>query len=462
MKILVVSLLRLGDLIMQQPILRQLRLQYPDADIHLLLNRQFSSSKFLISDYVNEFHYFERDLYQQSMGNPEYNILHPYSHLRDFINGLRKQEFNLIVNLTHNRLSAHICGLLQVSDVRGAFFSNDRFHGINNRWMNYFDQRFAHHGRSIFHYIETLSSSFNFKIPSKTTSVDQVEMRRRIFIQPLTSDRKKNWSIVSYQALLRQMKMKYHHFDIKIIGAPFEKKILEQYFSNDDIAIFQLIELNQQLKECRALITGDTSIMHMAAQQGVPLLEIAIGSADYLKTGPYSDCFRVLQSQVSCYPCQHSDNCFQPTQFCAHEITVTDVLSNFQLLLNGEFHNDSIFLKNEKQIWRAYLNHETCPEYLIDRNHLNEMRNFALVLNDIVNQENFGPEQAQLIVQLLSKIKRSQQDISYIFNPLEIIQHTNYPNLQSLAIQLKKASENISEQILFRQKSIEVDHAQRN
>ena len=202
--------------------------------------------------------------------------------------------------------------------------------------------------------------------------------------------------------------------------------------------------------------------MHLAAQQGVPVLEIAIGSADYFKTGPYSECFRVIQSQVSCYPCQHSQSCFQPTHFCAHEITVQEVKNEFRLLIGGNYHIENHLLKNEKEIWRAYLNNEKCPRNSVDQGYLYTMHSFAVVLNNIVEQEDFGPEQAQLIVQLLRKIKNSQQDIGFIFNPLEIIQHTNYPNLATLAIQLRKVSENISEQILFRQNSIEVENAERN
>lgn len=461
MKILVVSLLRLGDLIMQQPLLQMLRLKYPEAEIHLLINRQFASSKYLVDNYVDQFHFFDRELYQRAMGNIEYNILYPYQHLNDSVQKLKKEKFDLAINFTHNRLSAYLCGLIDAKEFKGAYYKQGKFVGINNRWMHYFDSRFSKNGRSIFHYVEVLASSFEFPIPPRVYPLS-LENKKNIYIQPLTSDRKKNWNIASYQSLLQQLKKKYSAFNFKILCAPFEQNLIEKYFSKDDILVLQLVELPELLKNARALITGDTSIMHLAAQNGVPVLEIAIGSADVCKTGPYSYAFRAIESQISCYPCQHSESCFQVSHFCAHELTVSEILNEFQLLLDENYHQDSVELKNEKEIWQAYLNYKPCPQNLLNQEHTLQIYKYTQVLGDLLRQDNFGPEQAQQIVQLIRIIKSDKQDISFIFNPLEIIQHTNYPNLESLAIHLKKATLEITDQVVYRQNNIEVEYAERN
>ena len=61
MKLLVVSLLRLGDIIQQKPLLEGLRRQFPQARIHLLINRQFSQVSQLLGNTVDQYIYFDRE-----------------------------------------------------------------------------------------------------------------------------------------------------------------------------------------------------------------------------------------------------------------------------------------------------------------------------------------------------------------------------------------------------------------
>ncbi len=55
MKILVLSLLRLGDIIQQEPLLRALRAKHPEAQIHLLVNRQFAQVEKLMQGLVDRY-----------------------------------------------------------------------------------------------------------------------------------------------------------------------------------------------------------------------------------------------------------------------------------------------------------------------------------------------------------------------------------------------------------------------
>lgn len=83
MKILVVRFSSIGDILLTSPVLRCIKQQVPDAEVHFLTKRSFT-------DLVSHSPYVDR--------------VHAYSHsLGEVIPALRKERFDLIVDL-HNNL----------------------------------------------------------------------------------------------------------------------------------------------------------------------------------------------------------------------------------------------------------------------------------------------------------------------------------------------------------------------
>ncbi|MEN0060386.1 MAG: lipopolysaccharide heptosyltransferase-I, partial [Bdellovibrio sp.] len=68
MKILVLSLLRLGDIIQQGPLLRGLRQKYPQAQLHVLAHSQFSQAEKILEGVVDRWIYFDREAVQRGLG----------------------------------------------------------------------------------------------------------------------------------------------------------------------------------------------------------------------------------------------------------------------------------------------------------------------------------------------------------------------------------------------------------
>ena len=164
MKILVVSLLRLGDIIQQEPLLRGLREKNPQAEIHVLINRQFANVETLLGGIVDRFFYFDREALQKGLGEAGYNILWSYTKLEGLINELSGQNYDQVLNFTHNKLSAYIVGAIQAHDKRGLHQQDGRFQGLENRWLRYFNDRFSGAQRSLFHYVELLGKAFDLSL----------------------------------------------------------------------------------------------------------------------------------------------------------------------------------------------------------------------------------------------------------------------------------------------------------
>lgn len=355
MKILVLSLLRLGDIIQQAPLLKGLREKNPHAEIHLLLNRQFANVEKILDGVVDHYIYFERETLQKSLGDASANILWSYQQVEKLVESLNSQGFDQAINLTHNKLSAYLMGTLEVADKRGLYQADGRFQGLSNRWLRYFNDRFSGTQKSLFHYVELLGKAFD--IPVQTESaVTPRKKSKLVLLQCLTSDQKKNWGLERFSQLKRTIEISLVDYEVMVLGASFERESLLEFFSEKDLLICDLPEARKHLQSAALLVTGDTSIKHMAAQIGTPIVEIAIGSSDPSKTAAYSSQAVVIQTQAGCAPCVHSQACPQPTHICAEDVSVEQVFGAVWDQLSGEkMAQRSLQLSLEKAVWTLYL-----------------------------------------------------------------------------------------------------------
>lgn len=361
MKILVLSLLRLGDIIQQVPLLRGLRAQYPNAEIHLLVNRQFVQVERILGDVVDKFYYFDREALQKGLGEAEYNILWSYTQVENLIQRLNQESYDSAYNFTHNKLSAYLLGALEIQNKKGLSYADDRFQGLSNRWLRYFNERFSGTQKSLFHYVELLANAFGIPQAQEGELLEiQKPKSKLVLLQCLTSDEKKNWGLENFAQLKRTIEISLVDYEVCVLGAPFERERLLQYFSESDLLICDLVEARKHLQNAAVLVSGDTSIKHLAAQVGTPIVEIAIGSSDAAKTGAYSAKAVILSSSAECAPCSHSQGCSQKSHLCAEDVTVEKVYAAVWDQLSGEkIEAQNIYKALDRAVWSLYLDKET-------------------------------------------------------------------------------------------------------
>ncbi|WP_374001254.1 glycosyltransferase family 9 protein [Bdellovibrio bacteriovorus] len=354
MKILVLSLLRLGDIIQQEPLLRALREKYPEAQIHLLVNRQFAQVEKLMHGLVDRYIHFDREMIQRGLGESGFNIMWSFTQVQELVNSLNAERYDLALNFTHNKLSGYLLGALEVPQKKGLYHAEGRFRGLDNRWIRYFNERFSGSQKSLFHYVELLGSSFD--LPVQPQAKGEKKRSKRILFQCLTSNEKKNWGLEHFAQLKRTIEVSLVDYKVQILGASFEKETLLQAFAEKDLLICDLNEARRHLQESALLVTGDTSIKHLAAQLGTPIVELVLGSSDATKTGAFVQGARILTTQVPCAPCGYSSACSQPSHLCAQDISVEKVFESIWDELSDEkLHMQQFGESLEKATWKTYL-----------------------------------------------------------------------------------------------------------
>ena len=372
MKLLVVSLLRLGDIIQQKPLLEGLRRQFPQAEIHLLLNRQFSQVTQLLDNCVDEFIYFDREALQRGLGEASYNFMWSYTELEKLIHQLSSENYDSVYNFTHTRLSAYVIGAIQAQDKKGLYQSEGRFRGLENAWLKYFNDRFAGRSLSLFHYVELLGNAFSIPV-EKTPARISGKKHKRILFQCLTSDVKKNWGLENYRQLKFQIEKALVDYRVQILGAPFEREKLLQVFEEKDLLICDLQDVKKLCTEVDLLVTGDTSIKHLAAQEGLATIEISLGGSDALKTGAFSLNAQVISSTVACAPCVHSVDCPQASHLCGEDVSVDQVFTSvWKSLSQDPQAHLNLEQELDRAVWTSFLTGAPQNTLVALRNQLTE------------------------------------------------------------------------------------------
>lgn len=399
MKILVVSLLRLGDIILTAPVLRGLKQKYPDAQIDILINSQFKSVASLLPG-VSAVHLFDRETLQKGLGEAHVPLFEPFERLDVLLEGLAFEKYDQVINLTHTRLSGWLIGMIPSRSKLGLSFDASGKGAFGSNWFRFLNSQVDLDGAETFHFSDLLRFGVDLNEPIPLGLLETEKGRQEakkclevigqanlVVIQALTSDVKKNWGLPAWARSLSHLANIHQDANFVLLGAPSERAeltklqaLLTEKNCRSHVAILSLDAAYSVLKVARLLITGDTSIKHLACQALTPVVEVSLGSSDGFRTGAYADGSIIIQSRETCAPCIHSRPCHRDRHACAERIPAEAVAlvasevyegRTFQLkTIAEEFKNEIEILKvenSEGSFWTAASVRERFSEETVAR-----------------------------------------------------------------------------------------------
>lgn len=402
MKILVLSLLRVGDIVLSAPVLRGLRNRHPEAEIHLVINAQFEQIAPLMP-YIDRVIPFDRNKLQQGLGDIAVPVFDSYERLSELIDSLNAETYEWSINLTHSRLSGWLMSLIDAKTKTGLTFDAQGRASFGSSWFRYLNHQVDSEGPEVFHFTDVFRFALGLEDePLGPPALVETEKGRAeaekflesfegarnfVGVQPLTSDTKKDWGLEKFTETIASVARTRPDTAFAILGAPFEREklvplvdSLKEIGVRADLAILSFEGAFSLLRRSKLLLTGDTSIKHLACAARVPVIEVSLGSSDAYRTGAYFQGSVIIQSREACAPCPHSKPCHRASHACAERIPVdavsmitSEILENrnFQLKTIAEEYTEQIeVLRVEMRtsgFWAAYSVLEPFAEETIGR-----------------------------------------------------------------------------------------------
>lgn len=364
MKILVVNLLRLGDVIAMTPAIKALRMQHPKAEIHLMINGSFETAAKQISG-IDQVIRFERDRMQSACVEAERPMFEAYDFLQQFIDEMSERGYDVIYNFTHNRLSGWLCGLIEAKSKIGLVLDGSGAVSFGSAWFRHLNQQVDFDDVQAFNHTDVFlgaaggierAREIGFfdgllretpegqnEARSLLPAMAETDFSRIVAFQISTSDAKKEWGDARFLRLAGHILKQDPNVRLYILGAPDERSRIEafcqslaDYSSRVQPAVLSLTGLVSFLESTDLLVTGDTSIKHFAAAGTVRTVELIVGSADAYRTGSWKAGDIVISGRELCAPCGHSENCHRTTHACAIGIAPESVADVVMSILADE------------------------------------------------------------------------------------------------------------------------------
>ncbi|AFH50338.1 ADP-heptose:LPS heptosyltransferase [Ignavibacterium album JCM 16511] len=308
-RILIIRLSSLGDILLTTPFLRALKKSNPQLNIEFLLRQQY------------------KDLL---IKNPNISKLHLFSR-NDFenlnlLNKLRREHFDLIIDLQNNFRSRGITSKLRGEKLR---FDKKSFQKVLlvktkiNLLRNAppIPVRYA----NVIDGIELDNSGLDL-LTDKEPSHEIQSNDNLIGLCPGARHFTKRWPVeyfIELGKLLIQNK-----FNVVLFGGKIDKQYCERIANeipqalnlcNDD----DILQTAADMKLCSAIICNDSGLMHAASSTGTKVLTIFGSSVREFGFAPYNCKSIILENNsLSCRPCSHigRESCPEKHFGCMKEI----------------------------------------------------------------------------------------------------------------------------------------------
>ena len=333
MKILLVSLLRLGDTIQHAPLITGLKRKFPGARIDIL---GFTTSAGLmpLMPGVAKWWLLDHTELQSGLGEPEIPLLTSFDVLRETLEAINSEEYDLAINVTQTKFSGYVMGYLEAKDKNGLTLTAEGQALFHSPWMRYLNDSAEWPGREVFHHIDVFARALELEMgleywPLERTPAGEFELASLrlppgewIVLQTQTSDSKKTWPTERWIEFIQRVAQLRPFSTFILLGSPTERPQLEHIAkaTGARMAILSLEGALSLLERAHLLVTGDTSIKHMANATTIPVVELSLGSSDFFRTGVFKSGSLILQPKVECAPCAHSSPCTQAFQKCAYRL----------------------------------------------------------------------------------------------------------------------------------------------
>ncbi|HYK44464.1 MAG TPA: glycosyltransferase family 9 protein [Parafilimonas sp.] len=293
MKFLIIRFSSIGDIVLTTPVIRCLKKQLPDAEVHYVTKGEFTT--------ILE-------------SNPYIDKLHVLSDLKTTIRELKQEGFDYIIDLHHN---------LRTLKIKMSMFNvlSYSFNKLNiEKWLlTNFKINVLPKKHIVDRYMETVTF---FNIRNDGRGLDYFIPEKDV-VQPshLPATHVHGFITIAIGAAHNTKKLPLHKLKelcglidhpIMLLGGKQDRAIADEITSTDAIKIynacgkFNLNESADLIRKSKLLITHDTGLMHIAAALQKPIISVWGNTVPQFGMYPYygNNEIRHVKFEIQHLPCR--------------------------------------------------------------------------------------------------------------------------------------------------------------
>jgi heptosyltransferase-1 len=328
-KILILKPSSLGDVVQALPVLRLLKLHWPDSEIFWWVDVNLAPLLEGDPDLAGIVR-FDRRRWTSPLN---------WQEMWRSIRWMRDQSFDLVIDLQCLARSGAFAWLANGKCLVGLDEPREGARGF----YDIIARRESFHTHAVDWYLAVLKTigvpvhwNFNW-LPERPAIANEVKRQaesfagsRWIIIQPGARWLNKRWPAENYAALVQQIAATHPEVRFAILGGNEDRELGATISRADSQRCLDLTgkiplpEMVEWIRRSELMISNDTGPMHVAAALGKRVVAI-FGPTEPRRTGPYGQLANVIRMELPCAPCMKSNcNYFKPME-CLRGISTEKV-----------------------------------------------------------------------------------------------------------------------------------------
>lgn len=331
-KILIIKLRYIGDVLLSTPVAANLRHHFPASYIAMVVNRG-TEEVLRYNPHLNAVISLDRSKIKGNLVNRMQSVL-------NYISRIRKEKFDLVVDLTDGDRGA-ILSFLSGAPLRVGYNAEGKIRGR-------LYTRIVHPLGSLIHNVEyqlEAVRAIGLPIHSKRLelrwgeeedrSVQKWLMTKGLADHPFVTAHPgarwwfKQWPLDRFAFLAESLREQFGLETVFLVGEKEQEELkeIQRYMRRPFIVAegLTLLQLTALIQRSRLFVGNDNGPMHIAAAVGTPVVAL-FGSSDPKVWGPWGEGHAILYKGVSCSPCTHT-GCDMGDLNCMRQISVSEVVT---------------------------------------------------------------------------------------------------------------------------------------
>lgn len=309
MAILVIQLARFGDIYQTWPVLRALQRRNPESDIHVLVRQRFQEALLGFDGGARvHFHALPTAQILEPVIS-EQDELVALGRLEEFLQPLRDQSFDEIINLSFSPISSYLADDLahESTVIRGYTRHTDGYLAIPDDSSAYFYAQVGTGRSNRYHLTDIFASVANVELLESDffhPATAGLPRKNHVAVHLGASQIQKIYPAEMWQEVLQEFYLKFDG-NIIVVGAKNEAAMAEAVCKGlptdriqNHVGRSTLAELFEILASAKILIGADSAPMQMCSLTQTPVLNLSCAAVNFWETGPRTDGSRILYAET--------------------------------------------------------------------------------------------------------------------------------------------------------------------